>query len=106
MCSIYIRFDKEEKVLQAVITKSLKRFYPKKYYVYQIEVSRPHNKGQVFRRYSEFHELHTKLASQFPDHTLPALPGKIYVGRSQVRQVSILILFETTSLPNVHTCNN
>ena len=55
-----------------------------------IEVTRPNTKEQVFRRYSEFHELHTKMVSQFPDHTLPALPGKIYVGRSQVRQVSLL----------------
>ena len=57
--------------------------------VYLIEVTRPNGKERVFRRYSEFHEMHTKLAAQFPDHTLPALPGKIYVGRSQVRQVSI-----------------
>ena len=56
-----------------------------------IEVTRPNTKEQVFRRYSEFHELHTKMVSQFPDHTLPALPGKIYVGRSQVRQVSLLV---------------
>ena len=56
--------------------------------VYLIEVTRPKSKEQVFRRYSEFHEMHTKLVSQYPDHTLPALPGKIYVGRSQVRHVS------------------
>ena len=59
--------------------------------VYLIEVTRPKSKEQVFRRYSEFHEMHTKLVCQFPDHTLPALPGKIYVGRSQVRHVSFLI---------------
>ena len=28
-----ISFNKEEKVLQAVITKSLKRYYPQRYYV-------------------------------------------------------------------------
>ena len=56
--------------------------------VYLIEVTRPKSKEQVFRRYSEFHEMHTKLVSHFPDHTLPALPGKIYVGRSHVRHVS------------------
>jgi len=53
-----------------------------------IEVTRPKRKELVFRRYSEFHEMHTKLMAQFPDHTLPTLPGKIYVGRSQVRHVS------------------
>ena len=70
--------------------------------VYLIEVTRPHSKEQVFRRYSEFHEMHTKLVSQFPDHTLPALPGKIYVGRSQTKQVSVrIMLFKLNCLPNV-----
>ena len=97
------RSSKEERILSAQVTKCLKRYYPQRYYVssyssltnahcgpkvYLIEVTRPHNKELVFRRYSEFHEMHTKMVANFPDHTFPALPGKIYVGRSQVRHVS------------------
>ena len=32
-CVFTVRFNKEEKVLQAVITKCLKRYYPQRYYV-------------------------------------------------------------------------
>ena len=42
----------------------------------------------VFRRYSQFHELHTKLCLTFPETNLPRLPAKIYLGRSQIRVVA------------------
>ena len=68
-----------------------------------IEVTRPNTKEQVFRRYREFHELHTKMVSQFPDHTLPTLPNKIYFSRSQVRQVSLLIYSNTYVVNGMQT---
>ena len=42
----------------------------------------------VFRRYSQFHELHMKLCITFPETNLPRLPAKIYLGRSQIRVVA------------------
>lgn len=43
----------------------------------------------IFRRYSEFDELHTKLVECFPNEkNLPQLPRKKYLpGRSHTREV-------------------
>ena len=61
--------------------------------LYQIEVVRTDPQlepSTIFRRYSEFDELQTKLASSFPNVTLPNLPGKIYMpGKSNSREVRV-----------------
>ena len=68
-------------------------FSPSALKLYQIEVVRTDPQlepSTIFRRYSEFDELHSKLASSFSSVTLPNLPGKIYVpGKSNSREVSV-----------------
>ena len=67
-----------------------KRYNPERYYIYVVNVCRVDNETPsfVFRRYSHFHELHTKLSESFPEIILPRLPSKIYIGRSQIRVVA------------------
>lgn len=53
----------------------------RKYAVYTIHVSRTDEKGtveiwDVFRRYSEFHDLHMNLSEKFPDLKDLPLPAK------------------------------
>ncbi len=59
--------------------------------VYQIQVHRHDNNKQdciLFRRYSEFDELHNKLLESFPEDHLPHLPRKTYLpGRSYTKEV-------------------
>ncbi|XP_062513232.1 phosphatidylinositol 4-phosphate 3-kinase C2 domain-containing subunit alpha-like isoform X2 [Corticium candelabrum] len=79
------------KIASAEVTGFEKRYQPAKFYVYIITVRRDGSKGNsvsVYRRYSEFHELHSKLCEQFPEQVLPPFPSKIYVGRSHTRQVA------------------
>lgn len=68
------------------------------YYAYIIIVTRSDgSKYIIHRRYSQFHEMHSHLEDRFPieagaisakDRTLPSLPGKIFFGRSAVRDVT------------------
>ncbi|ELT97555.1 hypothetical protein CAPTEDRAFT_183515 [Capitella teleta] len=67
-----------------------KRYNPEKYYIFIIKVVR---EGQqvpsfVFRRYSEFQELHQKLVVTFPLVKLPSFTGKVLLGRTHVRSVA------------------
>jgi phosphatidylinositol-4-phosphate 3-kinase len=96
------------KVEQATVVAYYMRYYPEKFIVstfvmsiclleciqiYQIQVVRAdpvHQDTIIFRRYSEFHELHSKLAECFPNESnLPQLPRKKYMpGQSYSREVS------------------
>lgn len=76
-----------------------KRKIPSKHYVYVINVSWSDGSVNViYRRYSKFFDLQTKLLEEFPDEggvrdptkrILPFLPGKIIFGRSHVRDVAL-----------------
>ncbi|XP_011404735.1 PREDICTED: phosphatidylinositol 4-phosphate 3-kinase C2 domain-containing subunit beta-like [Amphimedon queenslandica] len=81
------------KIQMAVVVAYYKKFYPERYISYQIQVTRRDSAKQVdliFRRYSEFHELQTKLVECFPNETnLPHLPKKTYLpGTSYTRETS------------------
>ena len=67
-----------------------KRYSPEKYYIYVLNVCRVdvQEPSFVFRRFSHFHELNTKLTEEFPQRNFPRLPSKIYLGRSQIRVVA------------------
>ena len=57
--------------------------------VYQIHVTRLQNQSVLFRRYSEFHELHTLLVHCFPGDALPSFPGKTYIpGKSHAQETA------------------
>ncbi|KAL9983258.1 hypothetical protein ACROYT_G005404 [Oculina patagonica] len=76
-----------------------KRKIPSKHYVYVINVTWSDGSvNVVYRRYSKFFDLQTKLLEEFPDESgvkdpskriLPFLPGKIIFGRSHVRDVAL-----------------
>ncbi|XP_032227901.2 SH3 and PX domain-containing protein 2B [Nematostella vectensis] len=76
-----------------------KRKIPSKHYVYVISVTWSDGSvNVVYRRYSKFFDLQTKLLEEFPDEggvkdpsarVLPFLPGKILFGRSHVRDVAV-----------------
>lgn len=61
--------------------------------MYKIRVLRADGHvSHIYRRYSEFNELHHKLAAAVGDKaraTLPSFPSKIYMGRSHTRQVAL-----------------
>jgi len=74
-----------------------KRYGKQKYYVYEIQISRqstdiPNSTETsiIYRRYSQFFEMHTNFLKYFPDETFPPFPPKIYIGRSQIKTVAIL----------------
>ena len=85
-------------VKKAVVVEYQKRRKPTKHYVYVINVTWSDNSVVViFRRYSNFFDLQTKLFEEFPDEggikdpslrSLPFLPGKIIFGRSNIRDVA------------------
>eukprot|EP00051_Salpingoeca_urceolata_P006154 m.81801 g.81801 ORF g.81801 m.81801 type:complete len:2298 (+) comp14704_c1_seq2:319-7212(+) len=88
-CPEEATLEKDGRVTKVEITSFQKRHdaTQTKYYIYVIEVQRENGTSKIFRRFSEFNELNTKLASTF--HVdLPSFPGKIYVGRSHTRQVT------------------
>ncbi|KAK3749617.1 hypothetical protein QZH41_012955 [Actinostola sp. cb2023] len=76
-----------------------KRKVPSKHYVYIISVTWSDSSvNVVYRRYSKFFDLQTKLLEEFPveggvqnpgARLLPFLPGKIIFGRSHVRDVAM-----------------
>ncbi|XP_028391713.1 phosphatidylinositol 4-phosphate 3-kinase C2 domain-containing subunit beta-like [Dendronephthya gigantea] len=80
----------DDKITSARVVDYQKRYTPEKYYVYLINVCRENQERPtfVFRRYSHFHEFNAKLTDLFPHRNLPKLPGKIYLGRSQIRMVA------------------
>ncbi|CAM4781244.1 unnamed protein product [Rotaria magnacalcarata] len=81
-----------------------KRYRPgPKHYVYVIQVtwSNPSNTFIIYRRYAQFFDLQCQLLDLFAeapspsnnfntkDRLIPFLPGKIFLGRSQIRQVAL-----------------
>ncbi|CAF1218086.1 unnamed protein product [Rotaria sordida] len=73
-----------------------------KHYVYIIQVtwSNPDNLFIIYRRYAQFFDLQCKLLDLFAEtplesnnntqtHRIPYLPGKIILGRSQIRQIAL-----------------
>ncbi|KAJ8024046.1 Phosphatidylinositol 4-phosphate 3-kinase C2 domain-containing subunit beta [Holothuria leucospilota] len=80
------------KIKSASIFGVQKRYEDEKYYVYIIRIVR---EGQsedlptfIFRRFSEFEELHQKLGILYPHVKLPSLSGHKAVGRTHIRQVA------------------
>ncbi|GAB1603920.1 SH3 and PX domain-containing protein 2A-like [Argonauta hians] len=76
-----------------------KRRFPGKHYVYVISVTWTDGSTNIiYRRYSAFDRLQLSLLESFPqeegvdipeDRTLPVLPGKIFFGRSHIRDVAL-----------------
>ncbi len=67
-----------------------KRYIPEKHYIFVLNLLRS-NKSEpcfIFRKYEEFQELQTKLSHVFGNTSLPALPGRIIVGRSEIQEVA------------------
>ncbi|XP_070211989.1 SH3 and PX domain-containing protein 2B-like isoform X2 [Littorina saxatilis] len=91
-------------IVDIQVVDAEKRRVPSKHYVYVIVVKWSDNSSMVvYRRYSRFFDLQTQLLDKFPieagsvDPTLrliPFLPGKIFFGRSQVRDVAMKRLSE------------
>ncbi|XP_022096539.1 SH3 and PX domain-containing protein 2B-like isoform X4 [Acanthaster planci] len=85
-------------VQDAIVDDIQKRKFPTKHYEYVIHVSWSDNSVNViYRRYSKFFDLQTKLLSLFPEEAgaknptqrmIPFLPGKKLIGRSQTREVA------------------
>lgn len=84
--------DAEYMPITAAIIDVEKRRGTSKYYVYTIEVATQGNhKYCIYRRYAQFHEMHTALmenCSPELSKKIPLLPPKIYFGRSAVREVA------------------
>ncbi|XP_062508255.1 neutrophil cytosol factor 4-like [Corticium candelabrum] len=88
----------EDEIVDVEIVDLEKKRELRKYYVYVIEVSVKRGpKYIVYRRYNQFHNLHQVLDERYPieaghidakDRVLPNLPGKIYLGRSAVKDVA------------------
>ncbi|XP_041369237.1 SH3 and PX domain-containing protein 2B-like isoform X2 [Gigantopelta aegis] len=85
-------------ILDVEVTGVEKRRYPGKHYVYVISVAWSDGSTVViYRRYSRFFDLQSRLLDMFPleagviepaQRTLPILPGKILFGRSHIRDVA------------------
>ena len=82
--------DSDGVVESARVVDFQKRYNREKYYIYVINICRVgiETPTFVFRRFSHFHELQSKLSEAFPEVNLPRLPSKIYLGRSQIRVVA------------------
>ncbi|KAI6652607.1 hypothetical protein LOD99_4392 [Oopsacas minuta] len=100
----------EPEIVNIKMKSFQKRYHPEKYYSYILEVTKQiktdmrqfsrsvelcasfdqdgRNKEIIFRRFKEFHELHTKLQETFLEAPLPTLPAKIILGRSSVKTVA------------------
>ncbi|EGD78235.1 phosphoinositide-3-kinase catalytic gamma polypeptide [Salpingoeca rosetta] len=85
----------EARIVSAEIVEFQKRYDldKNKFYMYMVRVERVDGSVTfVYRRYSEFNELHQKLLSSVDDtqrSSIPSFPSKIYVGRSHTRQVAL-----------------
>eukprot|EP00039_Didymoeca_costata_P028237 m.20433 g.20433 ORF g.20433 m.20433 type:complete len:719 (+) comp6846_c0_seq1:259-2415(+) len=86
-------------VTSAKLLNAEKRRIPSKHYVYVIEVTWSDGSTlKIFRRYSVFFALHTKLLDTFPQYAgnpktgegrlIPFLPGKKLFGRSSTHYVA------------------
>lgn len=89
----------ELKIINVDVYDVQKRRKPSKHYVYIIKVTWSNKKVKViYRRYSRFFDFQHSLLEKFPvesgqldpnQRVIPFLPGKIYFGRSQVRDVAV-----------------
>ncbi|XP_005098843.2 SH3 and PX domain-containing protein 2A isoform X2 [Aplysia californica] len=87
------------KISEIEVLDAEKRRAPSKHYVYVILVTWADGSSlTVFRRYSRFFDLQTKLLDLFPveggiidpqKRVIPFLPGKIFFGRSHVKDVAM-----------------
>ncbi|PIK56695.1 putative sorting nexin-13 isoform X1 [Apostichopus japonicus] len=73
--------DRNPSIVANINQATMIRDQGRKYAVYTIHVSRTDEKGtveiwDVFRRYSEFHDLHMNLSEKFPDLKDLPLPAK------------------------------
>lgn len=68
-----------------------KRYVPEKHYIFVLNVLRDEDSGAkfIFRKYDEFQELQTKLSHVFGSSTVPSLPGRVLVGRSEIRDIAM-----------------
>ncbi|XP_064634199.1 phosphatidylinositol 4-phosphate 3-kinase C2 domain-containing subunit alpha-like isoform X2 [Lineus longissimus] len=78
------------RITNVVIEGYQKRYSPEKFYIYIIRVDREDEKvpNFIMRKYPEFLEFHKRLVEMFPMVKLPSLPGKIMIGRSNVKAVA------------------
>ncbi|UJR27976.1 hypothetical protein I4U23_009234 [Adineta vaga] len=95
--------DKNGYVESIKIIDIEKRYKPgPKHYVYVIQVTwiNPSNQFMIYRRYAQFFDLQCKLLDLFAEtpiqsantnqsRQIPFLPGKIILGRSQIRQIAL-----------------
>ncbi|KAH9518581.1 hypothetical protein Btru_005705, partial [Bulinus truncatus] len=91
-------------VTDVQVINAEKRRMPNKYYVYVILVTWSDSSTlTIYRRYSRFFDLQTKLLDLFPieggafdpaKRVIPFLPGKIIFGRSQIKDVAMKRLKE------------
>ncbi|CAF1187438.1 unnamed protein product [Rotaria sordida] len=96
--------NKNSYVVDVKVVDIEKRYNPgPKHYVYVIQVtwSNPTNTFIIYRRYAQFFDLQCKLLDLFAEapspsnnyntqsRLIPFLPGKIFLGRSQIRQVAL-----------------
>ena len=68
-----------------------KRYVPEKHYIFVINVLRDDTSDAkfIFRKYDEFQELQTKLSHVFGSSAVPSLPGRVLVGRSEIRDIAM-----------------
>ncbi|XP_071493247.1 phosphatidylinositol 4-phosphate 3-kinase C2 domain-containing subunit beta-like [Diadema antillarum] len=78
------------KITSAAVFGIQKRYETEKYYVYIVRILREGSTVPtfIFRRYSEFEELHDKLGLLYPQYGLPPLLSHRRVGRTHVKQVA------------------
>ena len=87
---VYSR-DSDGEIISARCVDIQKRYIPDKHYIFVLNVLRSGRSGPtfVFRRYDEFQELHIKLSQLFGGSSIPALPGRVLVGRSEIRDIAV-----------------
>ena len=83
--------DSDGEILSARCVDIQKRYVPDKHYIFVLNILRSDNVGPkfVFRKYDEFQELHVKLSQVFGGSNVPALPGRVLVGRSEIRDIAV-----------------
>ncbi|XP_059177326.1 SH3 and PX domain-containing protein 2A-like [Physella acuta] len=91
-------------IQQIEVIDAEKRRIPSKHYVYVILVTWSDGSTlTVYRRYSRFFDLQTNLLDKYPiegglvdpaKRVIPFLPGKIFFGRSQIKDVAMKRLKE------------
>ena len=83
--------ESDGEVISARCVDIQKRYVPVKHYIFVLNILRSDEPGPrfVFRKYEEFQELHLKLSQLFGGSSVPALPGRVLVGRSEIRDVAL-----------------